>query len=431
MEDFERFIAAHSDADVPKLLLSCREWPKLSEEKAAVGLSPKDLTANTILARQKLRKKLPEWHGRTDLLYPDTLCAEQCSSSGTARYKARLAERIMAEYGDGRPGFIADLTGGLGADAWAFSSVAKEVLYNDMNPALATAAKHNFSRLGAMNISVRGEEIRPGNLASILLKPADIIFLDPARRDGAGKKVFLLEDCSPDVTKLLPELLGKTRHVLLKLSPMADIVMIVRRLREAGLCGCHGLIREIHAVAEGGECKEVLAWLDSGWKDDEYELICSENGHILSFKRSEIDSATALERPSMDELQYLFEPGKSITKSGAFNAICGRFGLKKLSAHTHLYSLDADNKELTQNLKHFGKIFKVLEIRPLNNGSIKDLGKIYTHAAVSARNIPLTSDQLQKKLRVTPGPSEAHIFGTRIDFAEAAGNFLVTVSSTT
>lgn len=39
-----------------------------------------------------------------------------------------------------------------------------------------------------------------------------------------------MEDCSPDVLKILPELFGISRFVLLKLSPMADITMAVERL---------------------------------------------------------------------------------------------------------------------------------------------------------------------------------------------------------
>lgn len=52
-------------------------------------------------------------------------------------------------------GKVADLTGGLGVDSWAFSEVAEEVLYNEMNPALAAAARHNFKALGVTNIFIK------------------------------------------------------------------------------------------------------------------------------------------------------------------------------------------------------------------------------------------------------------------------------------
>ncbi len=104
-------------------------------------------------------------------------------------------------------------------DSWAFGEVAAEVLYNEMNPELAAAARHNFKALGATNIFIKNSEATADSVEGIIgdFWP-DIIFLDPARRDLAGKKVFLLEDCSPDVLKMLPKLLGISRFVFLKLS---------------------------------------------------------------------------------------------------------------------------------------------------------------------------------------------------------------------
>ena len=92
-------------------------------------------------------------------------------------------------------------------------------------------------------------------------------------------------------------------------------------------------------------------------------------------------------------------------KAGAFDLPC-RFGLEKLDRHTHLYI----GQEVPEALKPFGKTFKILEITPLNNKSIKDIGKRYPSADVTARNIPLTSDQLRAKLGVRSG-GPVHIFG--------------------
>ena len=77
-------------------------------------------------------------------------------------------------------------------DSWAFSEVAEEVLYNEMNPALAAAARHNFKALGVTNIFIKNSEATSDSLKDIFgdFRP-DVIFLDPARRDSAGKKVFL------------------------------------------------------------------------------------------------------------------------------------------------------------------------------------------------------------------------------------------------
>lgn len=480
MDSFEKFIVENGNADTVRLVMACKEWP-VPEDAELAELNAKSLAVNTIEGRRRLRKKLPEWVACTGLVYPSSLCAEQCSSSDTARYKASIVQRIFNEYvgtvasmvGDpcrttgsatkgtesvpdkNSPttrnqsvtelaevtipsrGKVADLTGGLGVDSWAFSEVAEEVLYNEMNPALAAAARHNFKALGVTNIFIKNSEATSDSLKDIFgdFRP-DVIFLDPARRDSAGKKVFLLEDCSPDVLKILPELFGISRFVLLKLSPMADITMAVERLdrtyeeylEKASGKGWNGQwVREVHVVASGGECKELLILLDGEWNEG-YSLTCREDGKTLTFKPEEITKAKA-GYPDSTFARIIFEPGKSLTKSGVSNAICERFGLVKLARFTHLYTIseplsDSESEQRTAPLKDFGKVFYVKEILPLNKSSMKDVGKRYPHSEVSAKNIPMSSDELRTRLKVKSG-DDAHIFGVRIETPYNEDNYLI------
>lgn len=480
MDSFEKFIVENGNADTVRLVMACKEWP-VPEDAELAELDAKSLAVNTIEGRRRLRKKLPEWVACTGLVYPSSLCAEQCSSSDTARYKASIVQRIFNEYVGtvasmvGAPcrttgsatkgtesvpdknspttrnqsvtelaevtipsrGKVADLTGGLGVDSWAFSEVAEEVLYNEMNPALAAAARHNFKALGVTNIFIRNSEATSDSLKDIFgdFRP-DVIFLDPARRDSAGKKVFLLEDCSPDVLKILPELFGISRFVLLKLSPMADITMAVERLdrtyeeylEKASGKGWNGQwVREVHVVASGGECKELLILLDGEWNEG-YSLTCREDGKTLTFKPEEITKAKA-GYPDSTFARIIFEPGKSLTKAGVSNAICERFGLVKLARFTHLYTIseplsDSESEQRTAPLKDFGKVFYVKEILPLNKSSMKDVGKRYPHSEVSAKNIPMSSDELRTRLKVKSG-DDAHIFGVRIETPYNEDNYLI------
>ena len=480
MDSFEKFIVENGNADTVRLVMACKEWP-VPEDAELAELDAKSLAVNTIEGRRRLRKKLAEWVTCTGLVYPSSLCAEQCSSSDTARYKASIVQRIFNEYVGtvasmvGAPcrttgsatkgtesvpdknspttrnqsvtelaevtipsrGKVADLTGGLGVDSWAFSEVAEEVLYNEMNPALAAAARHNFKALGVTNIFIKNSEATSDSLKDIFgdFRP-DVIFLDPARRDSAGKKVFLLEDCSPDVLKILPELFGISRFVLLKLSPMADITMAVERLdrtyeeylEKASGKGWNGQwVREVHVVASGGECKELLILLDGEWNEG-YSLTCREDGKTLTFKPEEITKAKA-GYPDSTFARIIFEPGKSLTKAGVSNAICERFGLVKLARFTHLYTIseplsDSESEQRTAPLKDFGKVFYVKEILPLNKSSMKDVGKRYPHSEVSAKNIPMSSDELRTRLKVKSG-DDAHIFGVRIETPYNEDNYLI------
>lgn len=472
MDSFEKFIVENGNADTVRLVMVRKEWPR-PEDPELAGLDAKSLAVNTIEGRKKLRKKLPEWVACTGLVYPSSLCTEQCSSSDTARYKASVVQRIFNEYVSpvastrsateeagsvtdknssvtkkqsvtstgsvtGPKNWkIADLTGGLGVDSWAFSKVAEKVLYNEMNPDLAAAARHNFKALGATNIFIKNQEATPDSLKDIFgdFKP-DVIFLDPARRDSASKKVFLLEDCSPDVLKMLPELFGISRFIFLKLSPMADITMAVERLNKTyedylentSGKGWNGQwVREVHVVASGGECKELLILLDREWNEG-YSLTCREDDKTLTFKPEEITEAKAT-YPDSTFARIIFEPGKSLTKAGVFNAICERFGLVKLARFTHLYTISEplSENELEQRiapLKDFGKVFYVKEILPLNKASMKDVGKRYPHSEVSAKNIPMSSDELRTRLKVKSG-DDAHIFGVRIETPYNEDNYLI------
>ena len=409
MDNLARFISDHMGEDTSRLLLAKDKWPDIDMQ----------LAVNCIESRRKLKGKVNEWHDNPSLIFPVRLSAEQCSSSATAQYKASLADRIMA----GGEWKIADLTGGLGVDSWFFSQKAEKVLYNEMQTVLCDSSRHNFKALGADNIEVSNAAV--GNSAdetspSALLgdfRP-DIIYMDPARRGEGGRKVFLIEECTPDILTLKEELFTISRHILVKLSPMADISMACGRL---GPC-----CREVHIVATGGECKELLIWMDREW-NGEYSVHAIElpAGYPLSepaqfsFMPSEELALPFILKDDDNTPMYLFEPGKALMKAGAFNLISTRFGITKLGRSTHYYVFD--DPEKIQEIRGSGKIYQIMKWEPLNKRSMKEAGKDFPKAEVTARNIPMDTDTLRKKLGVTSG-DDAHIFGLKSD---RLGNLLL------
>ena len=429
---FADFILQHEADDPVALLLARERYPDIDL----------DLAVTTLEVRRRLKTKVPEWYAVPSLVYPSRLSGEQCSSSETARYKALLVSVLWREgvpsqtvaprplpskmgpsllcgrgwpqVSDGTPSRlrVADLTGGMGVDTWAFAQVAGAVLFNEMQEGLARATELNFRELGVRNVVYRNCVVEAGKVAEVLdgFRP-DVIYLDPARRAGDGRKVFLIEECQPDVLGLLPELFAASRFVLLKLSPMADITMACNRLG--------GHVKEVHVVASGGECKELLFLLDREWSGG-YSLTAYENGHTLSWTPEEETSALPVfpESPALSGV--LFEPGKALLKAGAFNLPCERFGLTKLGQHTHLYV----GESVPDGLRSFGKVFDVLEIMSLGNRNIKEAGKRWPQAEVTARNVPMTSDLLRRKLGCASG-GDIHLFGVRIDAASGSGNYLI------
>ena len=420
MDELVKFVCEHLNDDISRLILNRNKWPEIDI----------DMAISCIESRRKLKGKIQEWYDLPELIFPVKLSAEQCSSSATGRYKADLTQSIADTNGVTR-WKIADLTGGLGADSWFFSQKAEAVLYNEMQNPLCEAAKHNFKVLGVDNISISNHTVIASGISgktpdngmtpSDLLASfdPDIVYLDPARRGEGGKKVFLIEECTPDILTLKDEIFSISRHILLKLSPMADITMVCRRL--GNVC------REVHVVAAGGECKELLIWMDREW-NDEYEIIAAElhndrSYHEFRFMPSEEAEAKGQILISGNALQadgsYLFEPGKALMKSGCFNLITKKYGIAKLGISTHYYIVG--DKEKAEELKGLGKIFRIISISSLDKRSIKAAGRDYPRAEVSARNIPMDTEALKKKLGVTSG-DDAHIFGLKSD---SAGNLLI------
>ena len=418
---FRDFILAHADDDCDRLLLSKEKWPDI-DVRAAV---------NCIISRRKLKGKLPSWWAEEALFYPNTLSAEQCSGEEAAALKAGIALGLLNEDipldisneesalgKEHRTPRIADLTGGLGVDSWSFARAGAEVLYNEMNTEIYGAAQHNLPLLGVKAV-FRNCELRKDNVGEILgdFRP-DLIYLDPARRSGDGSKVFRLEDCSPDLSAVLEALLEQAPSVLAKLSPMADISLLVRQLEDAAGYPC---VSRIHIIGSGGECKELL--LSIGRQGTENPSVTVwDRGRSYSVSLGEERDAVAvpLSLKDMDNARgsLLFEPGSALMKAGPFKLLC-REGMKKAGRSTQLYFTE------NRNLEGLGKYFRILAVLPLNKRSMKELAGLCPKAGVSARNIPMGSDELRRRLGVRAGDGH-HIFGIRCDFSDApSANYLL------
>ena len=388
MSAFSDFVLAHENDDTSRLLLE-------RDRHEGVDIS---LAVNTILARRKMARKAPSWYAVEELEYPGGVSAEQCSSEETALYKAALAERLS---GDRRPR-IADLTGGLGLDSWAFSKVSEEVLYNEMDTTLAEVAGRNFMRLGLANVSLKNARVAPASVGEIAgdFSPT-IIYLDPARRSASGSKVFRLEDCSPDVVPLLPGLLDVCSLVMLKLSPMADISAVRKKLPG---------VAEVHVVGADGECKELLAVIRKGFAGEPSVTVADGDASFTFFPSEETAAAPRYSEGLGEKL--LFEPGKALSKAAPYKLLCTRFGLKMAGRDTRLYLAD----DIPDELKALGKTFSVERVLPFGKSGVREAAAMAPEAEISARGVPLSSDDLRRRIGSRSG-GEYHIFGAGITLA--------------
>ncbi len=340
------------------------------------------LVLDQIKAKQKAKEKLPQWlTAHPDLVFPPADIVEQASSAATARYKASLV--------DGQ-NFI-DLTGGAGVDSWAFSQKFRHGTVIERNAECAALLAHNLPLLGNGNIEVVQADAE-NFIESMAL--SDFVYIDPQRRNTARSKIVRLEECSPDVTTLLPLILEKAGTVMVKASPMLDIASAVRKLAH---------VAAVHVVEWRGECREVLYILNAA-TDANFEYVPLTAVNIddegcaiaaLRFTAGEENNAETAVGPLES---YLFEPGPAFLKSGGFKTLALRFELRKLHPHTHLYTDAHDRPDFP------GRRFQVLETI-----DIKSKPFPVSKANLAVRNFPADAAALKKRLKIKDG-GEDYLF---------------------
>ena len=94
-------------------------------------------------------------------------------------------------------------------------------------------------------------------------------------------------------------------------------------------------------------------------------------------------------------------------KSGAFKLISKRFGIHPLGPSAHLY-LVPDNAE-TNAFAPFGKLFEIQEVAPFGKASLKHFATLWPDAEITARALPLSTDELRRKMALRGG-GQTHIF---------------------
>ena len=374
-ETTKQFIREHLNDDVPTLAM----------KKAPVG-TDLSLALRQIEARQLLQKKVPVWSQNEDLLFPARLSIEQCSSEATAQYKAALLQ------GD----TFADLTGGLGIDTYYINKAHsyRHADYVERQVELCELAKHNFSVLGA-DIQVWNETTEE------YLKhcsTVDCIYLDPARRDVYGRKTVSISDCTPNVAELQDLLLQKAKQVMVKLSPMLDISKALEELH---------CVKEIHVVAVGNECKELVFIMERSFSGEPM-LFCANlltAQPLLSFTMMQ-ERACSLHLAN-EPLRYLYEPNVALMKAGGYKWIAEHFGVFKLHKNSHLYTSNTLVPDFA------GRIFEVDSCAIYNNKVKSSLLPDVSKANLAVRNFPLSVEALRKVLKIGEG-GDVYLFATTL-----------------
>ena len=434
-DETREFVAMHRNEDVRELALKA---------KRVEGLDL-PLALDQIAGWQIARKKLPQWASCEGIVYPPHISMEQCSSQFTAQYKSEIAQTLLAPAATVRARVsdsgesdnqttksepqlsdsaesvmqtaksafqlsdspesdtlvakraMVDLTGGFGVDFSYLARGFSQATYVERQRHLCDLAEHNMAALG-----LDQARIVCGDGVEYLrqMGPVDFIYLDPARRDEHGSRTYAIEDCTPNVLELRDLLLAKSQYTLVKLSPMLD-------WRKA-VADFDGTVREVHIVATGNECKELLLVLGQQVHEEPSapRVFC-----VNDYQRIDYDSAAYTQglriggKPLPEAKNYLYEPNASIMKAGCFDLVEERFGVTQVGPSSHLFV------SATPVADFPGRGFAIEAIGGMNKKDIKRLLNGTKQANIAVRNFPLTAPQLRKKLKLADG-GPVYLFGT-------------------
>ncbi|MEO8515938.1 MAG: class I SAM-dependent methyltransferase [Flavobacterium sp.] len=337
---------------------------------------------NQIASKSKSKEKLPTWFNQKNIIYPSKISIEQTSSEKTAQYKSEIVSGNS----------LIDLTGGFGVDDYYFAKKTSQVVHCELKPELSEIVKHNFDILKQENITcVQGD-------SSITLQNLnqqfDWIYIDPSRRSDAKGKVFMLQDCLPNVPENLEMYFLFSEKILIKTAPILDITAGLTELKN---------VKSIHVVAVHNEVKELLWEIEKDYqgqiliktinfnkeKEEKFEFILHSEGSNSSYSLPK---------------KFIYEPNSAILKSGAFELIAAHFKLEKLHQHSHLYTS-------SEILDFPGRIFKIDSYFEYNKKGMKQFLE-NTKANITTRNFPETVENIRKKWKIKDGGERYSFFTT-------------------
>lgn len=351
-------------------------------ELAFKGVSP--IVCREIKYLQKARKKMPVYYDARAII--PSLSFEQSSSGFTSsvkNYHGRLC---------------VDMTCGLGVDSLHLSHHFDKVISIERDEVLCEVARYNFKKIGVSNIEVV-------NAASLdyLSKyegaDIDLIYVDPARR-SEDKKVYLFEDCSPnifDLLKIAPKLTGR---VVIKSSPLFDVKEAERLFAAYG-----EVIAE--TISVDNECKELVIDI----KFSEHKLFTLKNTVIdkygvvkyYTFDPSELRSTlVSIKEEIGSEYNYLHVADISFYKSRTLESYLCKYLKDSSLCISGVNGVVFSESELRDIAGKSYKIKHILSLKPKQIKSYLKANKIKS-LSILKRGGKHNTTELRKMLGLKDG----------------------------
>lgn len=380
--DYWRFIHTNANADTAKLRLA------YASKRSGLDFDLDDALMQ-IEARHKCVRKIPWFLGHEHFRFPSLQASEQASNQAIGLYHARLA-------GSGQR--VADLTAGLGIDAMTISLQGNQVDAFEMDLHRAEVLVRNAYGLGLLDFTVHSVD----SVQFLRDNPGvnyDWLFIDPARRDADGKRVFKLQDSLPNVIDNMALLLSHAPNILIKASPLLDISQTILDLK---LFDCHWTIE---IISYRGEVKEVLIHISRTVNKNTVRVI--DITDIPDFPDGDISIRYRFETgeqyggmlriADVDDIvagRYLYEAGAGMRKLRCAQIICGAYpDIQALAPDAELFVSDSLYPDFPGRISIIHKIISGKEAKALQGQSLRVVSSRY----------PVTADEVRRKYGLREG----------------------------
>ncbi len=332
----------------------------------------RDYLHSQLDGKRRFEKKFPSLSGIPGLIVPPKKAIEQATS-----------ERISDFLSKGLKGKkLVDLSCGMGGDFIFLGRNFEESLGFELDPILFEIDQHNLKVLGR-NSTIKNQD-GLGWISSN--EKVDLVIVDPDRRSD-GKRIYRFQDSSPNLVGRIPELIKSSEQVWVKSSPFLDLDYGIKELGDP---------KAIRVISVNQECKQLLFQFG----DDEKELGISldwlDKGEWVSESLSWEDWKKPVSEFE-DPKAYLLDPNPSYLKTQAFAHLTEKFGVKKISRDTHLFSCSDIPRSWP------GRVFEIE--KEGNQQNLKELRK--GEFEIYLRNYKGDADPLRKKLQNIPSKKKA------------------------
>ncbi len=324
-----------------------------------------------------VKDKLPSWWERADLIFPDRVALEQCSSELLARWKSQLIDPELDH--------LIDVCAGLGVDSFFLGANARKLTAFESDGNRALYLKHNLERLRPEGVVLKAEPFEVSALEDInFAQERVLVYADPDRRSSEGQRLSSWKDTRPSVQELHSFLRTRPSVLLVKLSPMDDPDEILEALPGADA---------VWIVSVSNEVKEVLIRWD--FRNENVLPVF----RVVDINKKGQYAAVEIPGEQMDSPvigspspnQFLLDPWAGIRKGKSALLLASAAKWTLLSKEARLFS------SLDEPLDFPGRVFLMESVFE----SLAEFSRQYKSKRlhVVSRNFPQSADEIRKKYK--------------------------------